>query len=209
MGTEDGDRSPPTGSVGARGANKLEQGVRHLAASGRVPRAVEMVLSVHGAELFGFLVAVLHDQRQAANVYADASKAMERALGSATWTCSVRTFAYAIVRRELVRHRRLNPGPRRERRLDSVSPQSTRPRRPVAVSTAVAELRRRLADEDRELLILRVDRQLDWEDIAISSLGWDATREALAQEAARVATRVREIRRQLAEAASARRRGSE
>jgi hypothetical protein len=167
-----------------------------------------MLLRVHGAELFGFLIAVLDDRREAANVYADATRAIERALASATWTCPVRTFAYAVVRRELARFRRLNPRLRRETRLDALNPESPRPRRTVARSRAVAELRNRLADEDYELLILRVDRQLGWQDIAISTLGWDAPPEALTQEVTRAVARVAEIRNQLAEAAGARPRES-
>jgi DNA-directed RNA polymerase specialized sigma24 family protein len=181
----------------------LEQRVRRLAAEGRVGRAAGRVLKAHGSELFGFLVAVLDNYRGAAHVYADAAKAMERALAGARWTCSLRTLAYSVVRRELARHLRANAARLGEGPAEIDDAEKTLSCRPVALSMAVARLRGRLADEDRELLILRVDRQLEWEDIAISSLGWDAPRDALAKEVERVVARMDEIRKQLAEVAVA------
>jgi uncharacterized protein involved in propanediol utilization len=47
----------------------------------------------------------------------------------------------------------------------------------------IGAVRRALSEEERELLILRVDRLLDWQSLAITQLGEAAARAAIAREA--------------------------
>ena len=65
--------------------------------------------------------------------------------------------------------------------------------------TKLAELREELSIEDRQLLILRVDRELPFEDIAIAFAGSPAALDAEARqrEAGRLRQRFRIIKQRL------------
>jgi DNA-directed RNA polymerase specialized sigma24 family protein len=144
---------------------------------------------VHGPELFGFLVAVVDDVEGAAVVYADVSRRVATELETFRWRYPLRTWLYAVARREL-RERRLR------RRLPPQPPANVDDGRvaasaPCAPSTgAIAAIRRALSEEEREILILRVDRQLDWLELAITTLGDGVPADSLATMARFLRARV-------------------
>ena len=65
-------------------------------------------------------------------------------------------------------------------------------------SHAISALRRNLSQDARELLVLRVDRGLEWSDIALVLLGESATPVQVLDEAKRLEKRFRSIRDELA-----------
>jgi DNA-directed RNA polymerase specialized sigma24 family protein len=144
---------------------------------------------VHGPELFGFLVAVVDDVDGAAVVYADVSRRVASELETFRWRYPLRTWLYAVARREL-RDRRLRrrlppqPPPNVDFAPVAASP-------PCAPSTAaIAAIRRALSEEEREILILRVDRRLDWLELAITTLGDGVPADSLATTARFLRARV-------------------
>jgi hypothetical protein len=56
-------------------------------------------------------------------------------------------------------------------------------RRRTELTGAIAAIRHALTEEEREILILHVDRRLDWDDLAVTSLGEDASRADVSSEA--------------------------
>jgi DNA-directed RNA polymerase specialized sigma24 family protein len=156
----------------------------------KTPReAARHALDTYGAEVFGFLIGVLGDDALARVVYADVCQRVSSEIESFGRQCSLRTWLYALCRREL-RDRRLRGkrAPEHTER-DADAPADTNPRRRAGVTGAIAAVRQALSEEERELLILRIDRRLGLDDLALTEIGHDASPFALAGE--RQALRVR------------------
>ena len=180
----------------------FDEAVRVALGTGDVARAAQEALRRYGPELFGFLVAVVGDREAAGTVYANACRHMETELAALPRTCSLQTGMYAIVRRRLAAHRQTGPHRTTGTATDFelTDPSRTVSRRPANRRAAIAALRMHLPPEDRELLVLRIDRSLDWTEVAITSLGWDASKLDLAREARRLRARMRAVREELARA---------
>ncbi len=180
-----GPGSPPTG---------ITWQVRSLLAQGDASAATQAALTEYGAELFGFLIATVDDHDVARIVYAEVGRRAEAEISGFTWACTLRVWLYSLARSEL-RERR-----RRRRGLGasgSALPVVTVPPETVEMSTAVASLRKALPEEDREILILSVDRGFGWPELAWASLGDRASDDALRAEARRLGVRVSELLEQL------------
>jgi RNA polymerase sigma-70 factor (ECF subfamily) len=134
-----------------------------------------------------------------------------RGLPGFGWECSFRTWAYAIARRSSLHYRR-DEG-RRERKqspleeLSEVSAIAMRVRTETLSylrterRSRLAELRDALPPDDRALLILRVDRDLAWSDLA-RAMHEDETPlsgESLKRESARLRKRFQTIKEKLLE----------
>jgi RNA polymerase sigma-70 factor (ECF subfamily) len=183
---------------------EAEGPVRAALNAGDAARAVVEALRVHGPEVFGFLVGVLDDGECARVVYAGTSAVMAEKLATFQWRCSLRTWMYAMARRELAR-RRGSPTRREASFMPSATipdPTTTISRRPTGLRAAIATLRSGLLEEDRELLVLRIDRGLGWADLAITALGEDASPLDLARESDRMRRRLAHIREEIARAAA-------
>jgi len=155
-----------------------DQAVRALLEVGDVDRAVTVLLSQLGPQVFGFLRGTLRGEDDADEVFAATSVKIWRGLSTFQWQCSLRTWVYIIARRELTRFlqgtRRRNVGRITSSALDDVVAR-VRTETLSAVGTEkrdrLAALRDELPLDDRTLLILRVDRDLKWEDVARTFLG--------------------------------------
>jgi DNA-directed RNA polymerase specialized sigma24 family protein len=165
---------------------------------GQAGSAAGVALSEHGAELFGFLIGALDDADRARLVYAEVRRRAEVEIDRFSARCSARVWLYTIARAELASRRRHKPrGPAPGRAPELVAGSQASPARLLAVDA----LRRSLAEEDRELLILRVDRRLAWRDIARTGLGDDASDDAIEDETRAIKERVAALFRQLHRAA--------
>ncbi len=136
--------------------------------------AATLALETYGPELMSYLVAVLRNASDADDVYAAVTESLWRALPTFRWDSSFRTFAYTIARHAYLKHAR---DPRQRDRpagLSSPSAKAVAARPHSRTATylrtetrdRIAELRAQLDPEDQTLLILRVNRQLPWRDIA-------------------------------------------
>ncbi len=178
--------------------------VRGCVARGAWSEAARCALDEYGAELFGFLIGALDDDVDAARfVYAEVGRRVGAEISEFSWKCPIRVWLYAVARRELRARRR--PGPRR----DSAPPDEVAlgrlPLSGVGMGDVLA-LRRSLPEEDREILILHVDRGLEWRELAWTSLGDRASDVAIAGEARSLRGRMLEIQDRI-EAALRRRNG--
>ncbi len=199
----------PRGAAGAalpgdRGAERVEADVRALLAGGDDAGAAAAAIRFHGDEVFGFLLGALDSAGAAAEAYAGFGARVRREIGLFGWRCSLRTWVYSVSRRELAEHARRPPGTAARSSLAPVilaGPTATLPARSTGTAAVIAALRGRLPPEDRALLILRIDRELSFPELAVTSLGEAAPPGHLLREAERIRAQLQRIRDDLARAA--------
>ena len=164
------------GSRDARDAanGDLDRQILAILEEGDSGRAATVALRALGPEVFGFLCGVLGEQ-DAEEVFSSFSVHLWHSLATFAGRCSVRTWSYVLARHEIGRHRR---GARRHEvgRLpiselnDVLAAARTATQSALGSEKArsLTKLREGLTVEDRTLLVLRIDRKLAWEDIALA-----------------------------------------
>lgn len=187
---------------------ELDEQIRSLLAARQIEQATTLALRELGPELLGFLCGVLGDD-DGDEAFSTLSVRLWKSLEGFEGRCSLRTWTYVLARREIARFRR---GERRH--VDGRVPlseikevlEAVRRTRTTAVidrERTLVKLRDELPIEDRTLLILRVDRNLPWDDIA---LAFAEDPEAFAEderkrEAARLRKRFQLVKQRLVERA--------
>lgn len=178
----------------------IERQIREAFDAGDQQRAATLTIEHYGPELYGFLVVSMRNTDDAGEAFAQFSEAFWRALPTFEWRCSARTFAYKLLRNAAADYHR------RERKHDRDRPLSQLSMLSVAVErlrTATAAYKRteikdafrllveQLPDDDQQLIVLRIDRGLDFLEIAEVMLGDEAapTSEQLKTEAGRLRKR--------------------
>jgi len=151
----------------------IESEVKSLAARDRTA-AVAALIKGYGPEIWTYLAGVLRSSDdELGEAFAAFCEDVCRGLPAFRFESSVRTWAYVIARRAALRQ--LRASRRRERRFDG----------PAEIEAIAAEVRTTTVDylrttnherlaaardqldhDDRTILILRVDRQLAWREIA-------------------------------------------
>lgn len=176
------------------------------------------ILRGYGAEIYGFLVSTHGGWSEADDVFSAFSEALWRSVAAFDLRCSARTWAYRIARNTSVDHRR---GARRRREVPMTSSAHvTELAQGIRTATAsylkterkteLQRLRDELDPDDRALLVLRIDRDLGWSDLAriflqdrsdASGQGCGVVPEAdeLKRESARLRQRFQKIKRTLHE----------
>lgn len=177
--------------------HSIERRVRAALVRGEGKQAVEIAMAFFGPELYGFVTAALTGERGVLDVYAGLVAALPDALREFQWRCELRVFLYHQARLALRRHHESKRGgrlammPPLHARL-ALLPPFRRQRR-----LAVATLRSALAPDDREVIVLRVDRRLRWIELAVTALGETADEQALRAEARRIRERFRTLRQRM------------
>jgi RNA polymerase sigma factor (sigma-70 family) len=189
----------------ARSIDPADEQVRAACAAGDVDRATTEALRRYGPELFGFLVGMHHDYDAASEAFAMFSEKLWQSLRGFQWECSLRAWCYRLARNAAIDVFR---GARRRREIGlSSAPDVLQMAAQVRTSTmsalrttnrtALEALRDELPEEDRAVLVLRIDRQLEWREVALvlaSSSDDDARRvqdeAALKREVARLRKRL-------------------
>ncbi len=188
-------------------ADQVVQEVRQALASGDVVAATLRVLDAYGAEVFGFLAGVLDDIDEAREAYSSIGERTRERLVTMGCPDDLRTCLYGLACRALdARRTQQDPVPRG---LTSSSdpllappapPSGTRRKRPEAL----AHLRSKMPARDRELLVLRVDRRMTWDELATVFLGDDASESDHLREIFLLRSRYRIIKSWLAREAESR-----
>lgn len=175
---------------------ELEEEIRFLREKGDLGGAATRALEGYGSEVFGFLAALLRSEQDAGEVFSQACEDFWVSLGSFQGRCSTRTWLYGIARHAASRFRRSpHRRPGRHRGLSELEDLAARVRTGTLVhqktdtKARFKEIRDSLAEEDRALLVLRVDRGMPWSDIARVLGPADATDDGLARESARLRKR--------------------
>lgn len=151
----------------------LDAEVRALAVAGDVNGAVTAALQAYGDEVYSFLMSRLRDEDVASDVFAQASADLLASMATFQWRCSLRTWFYRLARAATTRHQR-TPSNRADRRvaLSRISEAVDRVRSRTQlhlrseVKDGLRKLREQLDPDEQQLLLLRVDRDLSWNEIA-------------------------------------------
>jgi RNA polymerase sigma-70 factor (ECF subfamily) len=155
----------------------VEQHIRTVFDSGDLEQAATLSIDQYGPEVFGLLASRFSEMAEAEDVFSMFCEELWRGLDNFKWQCSMRTWTYTLARYTALRYLR-NPERHRVRNLPlSQTPEIYQVAKKVRTRTAaylrteskdgLRELRETLPPEDQELLILRLDRQLSWRDLAI------------------------------------------
>lgn len=187
--------------------SELEAEIRALHDAGDVRAATRRAIEGYGPEVLAFLVSTLRDEDQASDVFGDACEDLWRGLPGFEWRASLRTWFYTVARNAAARWRR-SPHHRQGRHVPlseagEVAHQvRTRTLTFLRSETKskIDELRNELPEEDHQLLVLRVSRQLPWQDVArvLGNVDSDAS---VAREAARLRKRFQTLKATLRERA--------
>jgi len=179
---------------------QLDAELRPLLGAERFMEATTLVLRSLGPEILGFLSAVLGNV-DGDEVFAAFSESLWRSLAAYQSKCGIRTWAYMLARQQIARHRK---GARRHQqpqvRISELADVLQEVRRTYTTRRAtLTRLRNELSIEDRELLILRIDRELSFDEIALLFVDDPGTadEQALRREAARLRKRFQLIKEQL------------
>lgn len=172
-----------------------EAEIRALLAAGDIDGATTLALRIYGPGLLGFLKSRLHDLAHAREAFAWLAEDLWKGMRGFRAESSVRTWAYAIARNVAYRY-----ADRELRARYAAVPLSQISRASaLAVSLPTSEgldaraarLRAQLDEEEQTVLTLRVDKGMDWKDIALVMLfnGEEPDEEAITREAARLRKR--------------------
>jgi RNA polymerase sigma-70 factor (ECF subfamily) len=185
----------------------VDRDTRAALAKGDPDGAATIFLRAYGPEIFGFLVALHRDEAAAGDAFSAFAEGVWRGLPGFSWSSSLRTWAYAIARNVSVTARRREG--RKQRReanvgasvldeVEQVVRSATQTFLRTERRTRLEQLRDALPENDRALLVLRVDRKLSWNDLARvladAPLADDA---AVVREAARLRKRFQLVKERL------------
>jgi RNA polymerase sigma factor (sigma-70 family) len=198
-----------------RAAREAE--IKAACGTGDYERAVTLLLQTYSEELLSFLIARLHDRSHADDAFSMLAEDLWLDLPKFEFRSSVRTWAYVVARHVAARYARA-PVRRRDRNLTlSKNAQlsqlverlrtRTEIHRQTDAKNQIRALREQLESDDQALLFLRVDRQMEWRDIALVMSTSDDSPQAsldeaaLAREAARLRKRFERVKVELKELA--------
>lgn len=189
------DREAEIGELRARGD-----------ARGAAARAVEG----YGPEVLGFLVSLLRDEHDASEAFSQACEDLWVGFGRFEGRSSVRTWFYVLARHAAARLRR-SPERRAGFRADLRAAEhlvqrirsETLPHLRTEMKDRLVALRATLSEEERALLVLRIDRDMGWRDIAqVLSVGQGLGDAAVDREAARLRKRFQVLKKTIRERAT-------
>jgi RNA polymerase sigma-70 factor (ECF subfamily) len=169
---------------------------------GEASAAVDATMRAYGPEILGLLTAVLNEPKDADDVFSRLGESVSREISRFAWDYPLRTWCYRLACLESARYRAaesrrfVGVGAKEIElrsawvdRVDSEGRQALEP---------FTRLRSALQPRDRELLVLRVDRDLAWEDLARVFVTDGASAFALAEEVVRLQGQFRWIKWKLA-----------
>lgn len=193
--------------------SSIEVSARAAADRADYRAATRALIEGYGKEILGFLAALLRGNVGfAEDVFSEFSEDVWKGLPKFEWRCSARAWCYRLARNAASRQARL-PRNRPERALPLSSVpdledivdkarSATQPYLVTEIKDRFQKLREQLPAADQALLILRVDRNLSWFDVAhaLSDTGGDSEQMQKAEVALR--QRFVEVKRRLRELAN-------
>ena len=159
----------------------LEQAVRNAWEGRDYDSAATLAIEAYADEILSFLSARLRNQGDAQEAFSMFAEDLWAGLPAFAWRCSMRTWAYTLARNAANRyatspHQRAgrNVALSRASQLSALVDRvrtATQVHQRTDVKDRFRALRERLEPDDQMLLILRVDRDLPWRDIALAMAG--------------------------------------
>lgn len=190
-----------------------EAALREACESGRFHEATTLALERYGPEILGLLAARMRSDADAAEVFSIFAEDLWRGLPGFAWRCTLRAWAHRVARNAANRFalagaRRAAlgqpvPGEAIEAVADRVKT-TTLVYLKSEVKSEIRRLRDELPPEDQLVLVLRVDKDLEWREIAQALADEDLDETALVREAARLRKRLQLATARLRELAAER-----
>lgn len=182
----------------------LEEQIGAALDAGDLAAAATITLRGYGPEVLGLLWGILRDETLAEEAFSEFSARLWTTLPKWRRQCGMRTWASLLARRAAIDARRDRSRRRIEQplgyevsRVAEAVRTGTLPHLRTENRAAIAALRDELPEDDRTLLVLRVDRELSWNDLAIVFLDGESDPDALKREAARLRKRFQLIKERL------------
>lgn len=151
----------------------LEQRIAALLTAGDASGAATAALRGYGAEILGYLTSILRDEDLAGDAFATFSEDLWVGLPAFRRESAFRTWAYKLAWHAAMR---LARDPKRKRHAPMASSLASNLAAEIRTATAVhlrtetktavQRLREELTPEEQTLLILRIDRGLEWREVA-------------------------------------------
>jgi RNA polymerase sigma-70 factor (ECF subfamily) len=144
----------------------------HLDAGDRTAAVTEAIRG-YGPQLLGYVHAIVRDDTAAGEVFSIACEDMWKGIAGFRRESLFRTWAYKLTWHAASRYLR-DPQRSRQQRLatDDAAKLAAEVRSTTAIhlrrasKDALAEIRATLSPEEQTLLVLRIDRELSWPEIA-------------------------------------------
>jgi len=179
----------------------VEAELVRLRAQGQLKEVASLVIESYGPEVLSFLETMLRDHADSGDAFAQACEDLWKGLPRFEGRASMKTWFYTLARHAVSRLRRSS----QKRRLATLSEISdlaervrsrTRPHLKTEVKHGFAAIRDGLDDVDRMLLVLRVDRDMSWNDVARVMVNEDDgdSEEDLSRVAARLRKRFQSVK---------------
>jgi RNA polymerase sigma-70 factor (ECF subfamily) len=154
---------------------EVDEDIREAIDRGDDAAAVTLLLQQYGPQLLGYLTA-LSSPMQAREIYSMLAEDLWRGLPRFEWRCTLRAWVYTLARN--ARARFFLAEKRRDAHEEVAPPEwlrelALRTRSPTPlhlkseVKDAMRELRQKLDEQEQTLLMLRVDRGLSWQELAV------------------------------------------
>jgi RNA polymerase sigma-70 factor (ECF subfamily) len=171
-----------------------EQTLSALLDGARFDEATTLALERYGSELLAFIHVRLRDLGAAREAYAWMAEDIWRGMPGFRRQCSMRTWVYSIARNAAARFaQRELAGRQRDVPISELSRQSALAVKlpSTDVHDRLARIRAQLDDDEQSLLTLRVDKNMDWSEVALVMLGDGSGDEPDAETLVREAARLR------------------
>ena len=186
----------------------IEGEIQSLRDAGRLHDAATKAVEGYGPEVLGFLVTLLRDENSANEVFSQTCEDLWKGLERFEGRSSLRTWFYVLARHAAARFRRApHRRPGRRAGLSEVSDiaervrSRTQPHLRTEVKDRFAAIRNELPEDDRALLVLRVDRNLSWSEIAHVFSAEAEPDETVAQVATKLRKRFERLKGEIRERA--------
>lgn len=185
-------------------ASSLDLEIRERCTSGDYRRAATLILEAYGTDLVCVIHARFRDEQQTSEVFSLLAEDLWLGLPGFSFRCSVRAWMFTLARNAGSRYLK-----RDVQRARNEVPLSQVPELNQAVTRICTQtfdsanerdlrlqaLRAELSEEEQVLLMLRIDRALDFREIAVATLGdIDADEQAVTREAARLRKRFQAVK---------------
>jgi RNA polymerase sigma-70 factor (ECF subfamily) len=181
----------------------LEERIQRLRERGDLSGAATQTIEGYGPEVLGFLITMLRDEIDGREVFSQACEDLWRGLPSFHGRCSMCTWFFVLARHAASRYRQ-SPHRRPGRHVGltdageiaASARTATERYLRTSVKDRFAVLRDSLSEDDRALLVLRVDRGLSWVDVS-RAFADDESPDALQKTAARLRKRFQLLRERI------------
>jgi RNA polymerase sigma-70 factor (ECF subfamily) len=178
-----------------------EAQIAQLRAAGQLKEVATLAIESYGPEILSFLEMMLRNHADASDAFAQACEDLWKGLPRFEGRSSLKTWFYTLARHAAFRLRRSS----HSGQLMAISEVTdvadrvrsrTRPHLRTEVKTGLAEIRAMLHDDDRMLLVLRVNRAMSWNDVARVMLeeGEEDSDDAVGRVAARLRKRFQSVK---------------